>query len=66
MTNEITARRLGYRSSGVYSSTDKDEVKKRGKQLKKEGYKTLFITKISKGRVYSTTGWSIWIKEIEK
>ena len=52
----------GYQFSGVYTR-DLDEAKERAKKFREEGYYAQVVTKSYEGRIYNTTGHSVFTKK---
>ena len=53
----------GYVFTGHYSSDNKEEMKKKAAIYRSYGFKARVVTTVSRGRVYSTTGWSVYVKD---
>lgn len=62
--NEKQAIQASYSFSGFYSR-DKEEAKERAAEERAKGNKAMVVTKVSKGRVYNTTGYSVYLIESE-
>ncbi len=63
--NMLQALNKGYKFSGIYSK-NKEEVKLRAKEEREKGLRACVITKIYKGRIYNTTGYSVYVKDKQK
>ncbi len=55
----------GYRFSGHYTE-DHQEALDRAAEYRKQGFFARVSTKVYEGRVYNTTGYSVYIKEKTK
>lgn len=53
----------GYSFTGIYSSRDKEEIKARAADLRKQGIPAKVLTKTYESRGGSTIGWSVYIKK---
>lgn len=53
----------GYRFSGFYTSESKQLAKDEAAKYRAQGYLATVLTKIYKGRIYDTEGYSVYIKD---
>lgn len=60
--NTNQALKRGYEFTGIYTR-NKEEAKLRAKKERQKGSRACVVTDTYKGRIYSTTGYSVYIKE---
>jgi hypothetical protein len=63
---EKQAKLKGYIFSGIYCDIDIEEAKRRAKEEREKGLLACVVSKLYKGRVYNTIGYSVYVKDKEK
>jgi len=62
---EKQAKSKGYRFSGIYCDINIEEAKRRAKEERGKGLLACVVSKLYKGRVYNTRGYSVYVKDKE-